>query len=266
MRRQLTPFIAAVAAFALTAGVPAAVAASPSASAGEAPSSAESSASSASSSSSASSAGASSSASSSATAPVAPSASRNAIKARYGTFKAKTYRGTGTKIVKLPRGATRGLVTIKARGKGTFKAQLLKKNKKTTHGRPIVGKLKAPYQGTTVYGLESTQYDPTYLRIESTSAKKWTVKVQPLHRATALKKKQKGSGDAVFRMTLGKPKTWSVKYRSQIKDNLIVTTYGLTRSQVLVNKIRKKYSGKVKVDDFSGFLVIRSSGSWTVKR
>ncbi|NLF04888.1 MAG: hypothetical protein GX593_07820 [Actinomycetales bacterium] len=227
MRRPLTVLVAALAALSLTAA-PAAVAA-------ESP------------------------------AATGPAASAKTIKVRYGTFKAKTYKGKGTKVVKLPKGATRGLVTISAPGEGTLKVQALKKNRKT-HGRPLVGKIDGPYKGTTVFGLRSTSYKPTYLKIESTSKKKWTVKVLPLHKAKALKKTQKGSGDAVYRVTLKKSKKWKLAYRSAVKDNLIVTTYGLTRNQVLVNKITKKYTGKVRVEDFSGFLVVRSSGSWTLKR
>ncbi|MDQ2625250.1 MAG: hypothetical protein M3Y20_08850, partial [Actinomycetota bacterium] len=194
-----------------------------------------------------------------------PAVSRDILKARYGTFASKTLKGTGTKVIKLPKGATRGLVTVSARGKGTITVQVLKKNRKK-QGRAVVAKQALPYAGTAVYGLELGQYDPTYLKVSSTSAKRWTVKVQPLHRAKAMKKKQKGSGDAVFRVTVTKPKKWSISYRSDVKKNFSVTTYGLIRSQVLVDKATAKYSGKVRVEDFSGFVVVRSQGRWTLKR
>ncbi len=194
-----------------------------------------------------------------------PAASRKVVKARYGTFKSTKYSGKGDKLIKLPKKARYGLVTIKVRGEGKFQARLLDSKKKSL-GVLVNGWREAPYHGTTAFGLERNTYSPRYLKIRSTSAKKWTVKVAPLHRAKALKKTQKGSGDAVFRVTLKKSKNWKIKYRSDAKSNVIVTAFGRTRNQTLWNEIRKKYTGKKKVNDFSGFVVVRSYGDWTIKR
>lgn len=195
----------------------------------------------------------------------APAAKPKTLKARYGTFKTKKYHGKGTKIVKLPKKAKRGLVTVKARGKGELKFQLLDKNRKTM-GRPLAGKLPQPYQGTTLFGMRTTDYDPTFLKIESSSKKKWTVKVAPLHTAQKLKKTQQGSGDAVFRFTAKKATRWSIDYLDSKRDNLIVTTYGKKKNQVLWNEIVERYQNSKRVKKFSGLVEVRSSGAWTIRR
>lgn len=241
MRRHLTTLIAAVAALSLTAFPAAAAPTTPAAAPTD------------------------TSASDASSASANPAASRKIIKARYGTFKSKKYSGKGDKLIKLPKNARYGLVTIKVRGEGKFRARLLDSKKKSL-GVLVSGWREAPYHGTTPFGLDRNTYEPRYLKFESTSAKKWTIKVTPLHQAKALKKKQKGSGDAVFRVTLKKSKNWKIKYRSDVKSNLIVTAYGLTRNQALWNEIRKKYTGKKKVNDFSGFVRVRSYGDWTITR
>jgi len=194
-----------------------------------------------------------------------PAATADIIKARYGTFATKKLSGRGTKIVRLPKGAARGLVTLEARGKGSITVQVLKKNR-TRKGRAVVAKQRLPYVGTAVYGLESGQYDPTYLKITSTSAKRWHVTIAPLHRAKAMKNKQRGSGDAVFRVTVPRTTTWSLKYRAAAKRPFSVTTYGLTRSVELVDARRARLERTLRVEQFSGFVVVRSQGRWTLKR
>lgn len=241
MRRHLTTIIAAVAALSLTA-IPAGAAPVPDA---VAPSS-----------------GVIANANPGATPAVTP----KQLMLRYGTFKTKKYSGKGTKLIKLPKRAEYGLVTINARGKGHLKVQAIAKNKKKTMGRPLVGKRTQPYKGTTLLGVDSNQTGATYLKVESSSKKKWTITVKPIHRAPKLKKNQKGSLDGVFRYTQPKTKRWNVRYASSVKDNLIVTTYGLTGNQSLINKIVKKYTGKVKVMPFTGLVEVRSNGDWTIKR
>lgn len=200
-----------------------------------------------------------------ATARATPAASPDVLKLRYGTFRTTKVSGKGTKVIRLPKNASRGLVTIKARGKGDLTVRVLGKNRKAK-GRPLVAKRGQPYRGTTIYGMRLAQYDPTFLKVESTSAKKWTVKVAPLHKAKKLKKKHKGTGDAVLRHTLTKSATWRFSHKSQVKGRVGVTTFGLIRTQDLVDKATKRYSSKLRVDDFTGFVEIRSNGTWTLKR
>lgn len=195
-----------------------------------------------------------------------PSASKKKLKKRYATFQGKRYRGTGDKVIKLPKRARQGLVTIKAPGTGWIKAQLMDADGKRV-GRPLAGKRDLPYRGTTVYGIRSSsERQARYIAIETRSNKQWRVRVHPIHTAKKLKKKQKGSQDAVFRFTAKKSKRWSVNYRSDRKSNLIVTTYGKNRNQVVWNEIVQRYKHKNVVGKFSGLVEIRSYGKWTIKR
>ena len=109
-----------------------------------------------------------------------PAVTAKDLKLRWGTFTTKKVTGKGTKVIKLPKGAKRGLVTLSAGGKGKVSVQVLKKNRKP-QGKALVSTQALPYKGTTLYGLDLKQYDPTYLRVTSTSTKKWTVTIQPLH-------------------------------------------------------------------------------------
>lgn len=194
-----------------------------------------------------------------------PAVSPKILKLRYGTFKTKKISGKGTKVIRLPKNASRGLVTINARGKGDLTVRVLGKNRKAK-GRPLVAKRAQPYRGTTIYGMRLAQYDPKFLKVESTSKKKWTVKVAPLHKAKKLKKTHKGSGDAVLRHSLTKSAKWRFSHKSQVKGRVGVTTFGLIRTQDLVDKATKRYSSKLRVDDFTGFVEIRSNGTWTLRR
>lgn len=194
-----------------------------------------------------------------------PAVSPKILKLRYGTFKTTKVSGKGSKVIRLPKNASRGLVTINARGKGDLTVRVLGKNRKAK-GRPLVAKRAQPYRGTTIYGMRLAQYDPKFLKIESTSKKKWTVKVAPLHKAKKLKKTHQGSGDAVLRHSLTTSATWRFSHKSRVKGRVGVTTFGLIRTQDLVDKATKRYSSKLRVDDFTGFVEIRSNGTWTLKR
>lgn len=202
---------------------------------------------------------------SSASSTLTPAVSKEILKLRYGTFKTTKVSGKGTKVIRLPKNASRGLVTIKARGKGDLTVRVLGKNRKAK-GRPLVAKRAQPYRGTTIYGMRLAQYDPKFLKVESTSKKKWTVKVAPLHKAKKLKKTHKGSGDTVLRHSLTRSATWRFKHRSDVKGRVGLSTFGLIRTQDLVAKSTKRYSSKLRVEDFTGFVEIRSNGTWTLKR
>lgn len=194
-----------------------------------------------------------------------PAVSKKKLKKRYATFKSKKYQGTGNKVIKLRKKAKQGLVTINARGTGSFKAQLMDVDGKRI-GRPLAGKRALPYRGTTVFGLRLDERRARYIAIESSSDKRWTVRVRPIHTAKKLKKTQKGSQDAVFRVTAKKTKRWSINYRGAERDNLIVTAYGTKSNQVVWNEIVRRYKNKNTVGRFSGLVEIRSNGQWTIQR
>jgi len=203
--------------------------------------------------------------SSSAPSSASPGVSAGDLKLRWGTFSTKKVTGKGTKVIKLPKGAKRGLVTLTAGGKGKVSVQVLKKNRKP-QGKALVSTQALPYKGTTLFGLDLEQYDPTYLKVTSTSTKKWKVTIQPLHKAKALKKTHKGSGDAVLRASLTVPKSWSLSYKAKAKSRFAVRAFGLTYTQDLFDKKTKKLSKKVRVSSFSGLVSVRSQGDWKIKR
>src|SRR5690606_2900113 len=80
----------------------------------------------------------------------------------------------------------------------------------------------------------------------------WSVSIRPLHKTPAFKKTQRGKGDAVYRVTVKKTTTWSLRYKAAAKSRFTVKTYGLILAQELVSKKTKKYSGKARVEGFSG--------------
>lgn len=110
---------------------------------------------------------------------------------------------------------------------------------------------------------------PRFLEIKTTSPHPWNVKIRPVSKAKKLKKKTKGTGDAVFRFTSKKAKRLSLNYRSDVSRNVALKIYGsrkLSGYQIPVNEITKRFKGKRLVKRFSGVVVVNSSGKWTLKR
>ena len=69
---------------------------------------------------------------------------------QYGTFKKVTENGSGQSIVKLPKGASAGLVTASYNGSGNFSLSVLDANNQPT-GDLLVNTI-ASYSGTTAWG------------------------------------------------------------------------------------------------------------------
>lgn len=117
------------------------------------------------------------------------------VEAKYGTFTAKTYKGTGDDVVTLPKGATAAIVTATYSGGGFFYVSTLDSRYQTAEY--LMSSYGEKYSGSMAYGL--SEFSERSVRLEIEADGPWTVKVAPL--STAKSMPTSGTGDKVFLYT-----------------------------------------------------------------
>lgn len=180
---------------------------------------------------------------------------RASLKKSYGSFQTKTVKRQGDDIIKLPKGAKSGIVTITHSGDSNFAVKTL-----TAEGQwsdLLVNEI-GDYSGTVAFNL-SRRDKPRYLEIVADGS--WKVTIKPVYKAKALPKSSKGDG--VFTYSAKFAERWSIKHKGD--SNFAVRTYGGRYPDLLINEIGR-YSGRKLVARDVKLVEVFADGTWSVKR
>lgn len=176
----------------------------------------------------------------------------------YGSFAVVSKKGRGDAIVKLPKGATAGIVTFTHKGSSNIAASVLDSSNQPT-GDLLVNEIGS-YSGITAFGLHDFGEDPTKIKITADGT--WTIRIAPVSSAPLLGKSVAGQGDKVFRYD-GDSSDWAVKHKGS--SNFAVIQVGGLMPNLAVNEIGS-YSGVVPFVEGPSVVTVTADGRWSLVR
>ncbi|MCB0910575.1 MAG: DUF2510 domain-containing protein [Propionibacteriaceae bacterium] len=186
-------------------------------------------------------------------APAAP----NAYDEAYGTFSRITKNGRGDSIVKLPAGASAGLVTLTHNGSSNFAVYVLDSHNKS-NGDLLVNEI-GDYSGTTAYGFS---FDDDSKKLKITADGRWTLKIAPISTAPEFGAKESGKGDKVM-LYNGGAADYKVIHKGRSNFVVLQETGGFPN--LAVNEIGR-YSGVVPIEEGPSVVIVKADGAWTAVR
>jgi hypothetical protein len=175
---------------------------------------------------------------------------------QFGTFAAVKKTGRGDSTIKLPSGATAGLVTATHKGSSNFAIEVLDAKNQTVD--LLVNEI-GRYAGTTAFGLSTFGDEPAKLKVQADGS--WTVAITPISSAKGLSAKTSGKGDTVLTYG-GDAQDWKITHKGS--SNFVVTQV-TDFPDLLVNEIGN-YSGVVPMTAGPSVVTIQADGAWTMTR
>ena len=174
----------------------------------------------------------------------------------YGTFTAVSKKGRGDAVIKLPKGASAGVVTFSHRGSSNVAASVLDSSNQPT-GDLLVNEIGS-YTGTTAFGLSDMGGEPT--KIQITADGSWTIRIAPISSAKLLGSSAQGKGDMVFRYD-GSGSDWAISHKGS--SNFAVIQAGGFMPNLAVNEIGS-YKGTVPFIDGPSVVTVSADGRWSM--
>lgn len=162
----------------------------------------------------------------------AATASKSALKKwaerKYGTFTKKRIEGNGSDIVKLPKGARAGLVTVTAHGESNFIAYTL--NSDNTQ-RELVANDIGEFKATMAFGLSRKS---TAKEMQITADGDWVITIAPVSTAGSISGSHTNRGVYLYGGGAAKLST-----KAGGDSNFIIYQYGspTSSSHLVVNEI-----------------------------
>jgi hypothetical protein len=175
------------------------------------------------------------------------------VDSTYGTFAAKSYKGTGDSVVTLPTGASAAIVSASYSGNGFFSVNTLDSGYESADY--LMSSYGAKYSGSMAYGL--SKYSERSVRLQVQADGAWTIKVAPLNTASTMPKS--GSGDNVYlypgsagtvALTYSGKSLFSVEQYTTSTWNYLASSYGA-------------YKGTVPIYGGPSVIQINAEGKWT---
>jgi hypothetical protein len=175
----------------------------------------------------------------------------------YGTFGTVTFRGSGNKVLTLPRGAKAGILAARHTGASTFSIEVRDSaggvvDQSVTHS--------GAYSGSTVFGMDSWRGTPRTLKI--TASGSWTIEVRAIRTAAALPKT--GRSDGVY-LVRGDAKRLALTHSGHSNFSVYRYASGPKGRAHLINAFGG-YRGNVSVPKGPAVVEIVADGKWTAKR
>lgn len=143
-----------------------------------------------------------------------PALKRWAIK-KYGTFKKKHITGSGSDVIKLPKGAKAGLVTVTAHGDSNFIAYTL--NRDNTE-RELVANDIGDFKATMAFGLTRKS---TAKEMKITADGDWEMTIAPVSTADSISGSHKNRGVYLYGGRAAKLRT-----KAGGDSNFVIWQYG----------------------------------------
>jgi hypothetical protein len=178
----------------------------------------------------------------------------NAYDESFGTFAVVSKSGRGDAIIKLPSGASAGLVTLTHSGSSNFVAEVLDKHNKST-GDLLVNEIGA-YSGTTAFGFGMTDGG---VKIKLMADGHWTARIAPISSAPKLGASASGKGDKVL-LYDGEGGDFKITHNG--RSNFVVNQQTGELPNLAVNEIGK-YSGVVPLEEGPSVVLIKADGKWS---
>ncbi|GII64706.1 hypothetical protein Skr01_47910 [Sphaerisporangium krabiense] len=175
--------------------------------------------------------------------------------------KPRTYRGVGTRVLKIKPTEEPGLATINHRGGSNFVVHTV-----TQEGeeQDLLVNTIGDYRGTVVYNIDAGTQTSAF-KITADGA--WTIVLSPLALArTSAGDRLKGAGDDAVHIDPAYKGLVSVRVRHTGTSNFVVYAFhGDGEEELLINEIGR-YDGEVLMPDGTFLLVIKAEGAWSMRR
>lgn len=179
--------------------------------------------------------------------------------ARYKAFNDLVYSGTGPKVITLPSTVDAALVMATHDGESRFFVETTRSDGQLDE--QLVSHI-GPYSGTTVYGINGYDPDPTRLEVVADGA--WTVRIRAIALAPMLYTAAAGSSDGV-RLFGGGAGTWAATYAGD--DYFIVQTENpaLHEHWEEVFRVQGPYAGSGAHAAGPSVVTVTADAAWTLK-
>jgi hypothetical protein len=175
------------------------------------------------------------------------------VDSTYGTFAAKSYKGSGDTVVTLPKGAATAIVSATYSGDGYFSVNTLDSGYDSSEY--LMSSFGSKYSGSMAYGL--SEYNERSVRLQVQADGPWSIKVAPMNTATTMPKS--GSGDKVY-LYPGSAGTVALSYSG--KSLFSVEQYTADSWNYLASSFGA-YRGSVPIDGGPSVIQIMAEGKWT---
>lgn len=174
--------------------------------------------------------------------------------ASIGTFDEQTIEGSGDDVVEVPVSGKPCIIRISNSGSSNF---VVKLQDSSGEDLDLMVNEIGDYQGTV------TDYEDykKAAQLEIQSSDDWSITFAPLANMEHATNGSSFTGDNVC--YIDEEKMSKLAFENSGESNFVVKAYGMTKSDLLVNKIGD-YSGSVAWNQAQSFLVVSSSGDWTV--
>lgn len=182
----------------------------------------------------------------------------NAYDETFGAFAVMSKSGRGDSTLRLPKGASAGVVTFSHKGSSNVSLQVLDARNQST-GDLLVNDIGS-YSGVTAYGLSDLGGDPVKLKISADGS--WNIKIAPVSTAPRLGSSASGKGDRVFRYD-GDAVDFAITHKGSA--NFVVMQAGGAFPNLAVNEIGS-YRGTVPFEEGPSVVTFTADGTWTLKR
>lgn len=173
---------------------------------------------------------------------------------QFGAFDPVTVEGSGDDVIDIPCAGKPCLMSVTYSGAHNFVVEAIDSDGSMVD---LLVNTIGSYDGTVT---DYQRYKKaTNLQIESSGP--WSVTFFPMSAMTQATNGYQGSGDDV--VYIDEPKITKLHFTNSAEHNFVVMAIGMSKSDLLVNEIGS-YDGTVSWSQNQSFLIVNSSGNWTV--
>jgi hypothetical protein len=177
----------------------------------------------------------------------------------------QTYKGRGSKVVRIKEGGQAWLVALMHKGKSNFSVESLDaKGKLIDVLVNSIGKYKGTVAFNLADGLLSDHTKVAAMKIDADGP--WAMKLQPPTAAPAWSGPvAKGVGNLVLRLPAKSSGLTTVNAAHSGTSNFVVETFTDDSSDIVINEIGK-YKGEVQLPDDTVYVSVEADGAWQLTK
>jgi hypothetical protein len=177
----------------------------------------------------------------------------------------QTYKGRGSKVVRIKDGGRAWLVSLAHKGKSNFTVEIIDaKGKEVDLLVNTIGKYKGTVAFNLVDGYLTDRAKIAAVKINADGP--WAMKLQPPTAAPAWSGPvAKGVGDRVLRLPAKSSGLTTVKAAHTGTSNFVVESFTDDGSDLAINEIGK-YKGEVQMPDDTIYVTVEADGAWKLTK
>lgn len=193
------------------------------------------------------------------------SAASGSSKKNAAAAQPQTYKGRGSKVVRIKDGGQAWVVSLVHKGKSNFSVESLDaKGKMVDVLVNSIGKYKGTVAFNLTDGVLSDRTKITAMKIDADGP--WAMKLQSPTAAPAWSgPSAKGVGDAVLRLPAKSSGLTTVNATHSGTSNFVVETFTDDSSDIVINEIGK-YKGEVQLPDDTIYVSVEADGAWQLTK